>query len=206
MPNPPNTPPPCPREDCNNCLDQIVQELLIQGHPSSYTIIPFIWRTLKQFGLSHQLEVHDVLLEAYLNGKLFLANGNTIRYPYAWLKRTCYHIILKYWQRLSTQKLSEPESLEFLVIKFQTQWVSDEELADRLVAFWNVFETIRERDPEAAELIELKVVEGLSWKEIRERLIARGKPNVPSEAALRQQATRIKKLLRQLFHEVEAQL
>ncbi|MBE9179467.1 hypothetical protein IQ268_12930 [Oculatella sp. LEGE 06141] len=193
----PLTPPP------EDVLDVAIREILMQDSPYAYSTFTTIQRYLRQFGLLPRVETHDILVEAYLRGKAVLRSGVVIRTPHAWLKRTAYNIVREKNRKLASQQPADPEVLDFLGRASYESWLSQETINHRLTVLWEAFETLRQSEPEGAELLELKTIRGLSWLEVQNHLQAQGR-DVPNTDVLRQRACRAKKHLRQIFHQVES--
>lgn len=200
---PRNSPRPqsSPPEDI---FDLALREILSQDNAHAYSTFSCFQGYLWQFRLSTVVEPSDICMEAYLRGKLALRLGKVILNPHAWLKRTGYNIVREKHREHASQRSTEPELLEFLAEASQRRWLQPEVISDRLDRLMVALQTFHQSDPEAAELMELRIVEGLSWEQVRQHLILQGRTDVPDVEALRQRGCRIKKRLRQLFHEVEA--
>ncbi|MEP0914045.1 hypothetical protein NDI45_24350 [Leptolyngbya sp. GB1-A1] len=182
-------------------LDLAIHDILAPNSPYAYSTLTFIQRILHQFKLTSRLEASDILADAYLRGKKFLQQGGEIQHAHAWLKRTAYNIIREQSRLLSPQYLVQPDSVEIFCRIIDESWQTSEVLSDRLTMLWRAFEVFQATDPEGAELIDLKCLQGLPWSEVRQQLIEQGR-DVPDVTALRQRGSRIKKTLRRIYHDL----
>ncbi|MGB7442860.1 MAG: hypothetical protein WA919_17480, partial [Coleofasciculaceae cyanobacterium] len=69
-------------------LDKAIAEILDECNPNSYSYstIPTIERFLRQFKFTSLFDAHEILNEAYLRVKEFIASGGVISNPHPWLK------------------------------------------------------------------------------------------------------------------------
>jgi RNA polymerase sigma factor (sigma-70 family) len=167
-------------------------ELLNPEHPSAVSLAYFIRRTLRQFHLTSIAE-SDVLTEVFLRAyNLIVLGGDVIiRYPGAWVRRTAFNYIRELsrdHQRISSLEFDLPDQESFHLID-QLILQADITLLKR---------ALQELDPDEQRLLMLKMVDELSWAEIRILLAGEGK--TVSEDALRKQKERALKHLRQVYH------
>ncbi|NJL22397.1 MAG: sigma-70 family RNA polymerase sigma factor [Leptolyngbyaceae cyanobacterium SM1_3_5] len=171
--------------------------------PLSYSFFSSIEARLRQFNLASRVEVVDILLEAYLRAKAKKQQGEVIHSPQAWLKSVCFNIVREQSRKLGKHQLTETEILEAWHTRMNhDQQVSNELLDDRIQMMLDAFGILKRKNPESAELLQLKECEGLSWIAIQAHLIASGGDALNVET-LRQRCTRARKQLRQIFHETE---
>ena len=181
-------------------LDSAIAEVLEPGNPHSYSTIPTIERFLRQFKFTSLFDAHEILNEAYLRGKEFLASGGVISNPHPWLKSTCLNIIREKSRKRSKEQLMEPNLLELFSSKFeQEKAIEQPEMAAKIEALYKSLEILSQTDREGTKLLRLKS-QGLSWREIHEQLITK-EGEAPSESTLRQRGHRAKKNLRKIYHE-----
>lgn len=184
-------------------FDLALEMLLAADSPLSYSFLASIEARLRQFKISSRVEAFDILLEAYLRGKAKQRKGEVIHSPYPWLKKTCFYIVCEHSRKLAKQQLTETDVLEDLhARRSNEQQVSLDRLDDRLEVMFDVIEIFKRQDPKSAQLLQLRECEGLSWVAIQTHLIACN-GNAPNIDTLRQQGTRGRKQLRQLFHKTE---
>lgn len=200
QPQLPSQPPP------EDVLDFALEEILGRGNPYSYSVLTTIERMLRQFRLSTRVDACDVLIEAYLRGKKQTQAGVRIENPHAWLKGTCFHIIRERKRKLKDHP-TDPQILDCLVESSMEDCDVDRQaIADDIDSLHKAMKQLRREEPEGANLLYLRLAEGLSWREIRDRLVDEQGETTPSEVTLRQRASRAKKVLRQIFHSVAAEV
>lgn len=181
-------------------LDEVMQQILSEDNPYAYSMIATVRRYIQHFGLSSQVEPADILVEAYLRGLKITEQGTLILSCRAWIKGTARYIAL---ERFRHQRRERPTNPQASVLETPSESKEDcQDSCDRNFAIlWQAFEQLRRTSPDIAELMDWRVLQGLSWSQIRQRLVARdGKSH--SEEALRQRASRAKRKLRRLFHEL----
>jgi DNA-directed RNA polymerase specialized sigma24 family protein len=198
-----SNPPPVRFHQPEDELDLALKDFLLRGSSFAHSLSTFVQARLRQFHLSGSLEVSDIVLDAYLRGKCSQAKGDKIEQPKAWLKTTCFHIIREHSRKQKRECLSPPDLMEFFHQLTDGSQVGEAILEDKLSAAMRALHILRSRDPEAAELLVLRIYEGLSWEAIHQRFVQEGRNYVPSIAALRQQGCRINKKLRSIYHEEE---
>ncbi|MDJ0708434.1 MAG: sigma-70 family RNA polymerase sigma factor [Leptolyngbyaceae cyanobacterium MO_188.B28] len=189
-----------PTEDV---LDKAIKEILNPENPDPYSTIPYITRTLRQFHLSSRIEAGDILFEAYMRGKTRLRKGTIIRDARAWLRVTAFNIIREKYRKLKLQPPTDPDLLDFISKASEQGWISQTFINSRIDTLWEALDIMKKIQPENAELLHLKYIDGLSWREVRDLLAANGNTLV-NEETLRKRASRAIKQLRQIFHQVES--
>lgn len=180
-------------------LDLAIGEILRQDSPYAHSTITTIERWLRQFHLHGRVEACDILHEAYLRGQKI----DSIQKPYAWLKATAFNIVRERSRQFRKQQPTNPEVFDFAPQIVEQQEQPKQEIVDScLHSLWNAFKILEQRNPEAAKLLHWQIIEGLSWREIHDRLVLEGE-EAPSEAALRQRGSRAKKCLRKIYHSID---
>jgi RNA polymerase sigma factor (sigma-70 family) len=177
-----------------------IQSLLTPQNPRARSLHSFIKRTLKQFHLDGFYTEFDIFNQAYLRGVSLTRSGTAINNPKAWMRTTAYNVIREYHRRRRRYRTSAYDELAEAdrarrEIEFTQVLEADIELDIQAVA-----SSLTELSPEDRQLIGLRVVEGLSWKEVSQRLVALGE-NQPSEASLRKRGQRALCRLRLLYHQ-----
>ena len=173
-------------------FDAEFQTLLFPGSSSAHSMLSFVLRSLIQFNLSQSFTVTEILIEAYLRGIKQIEKGEYIENPIPWIRSTSYNIIREYSRERRKLYQLEEEKLEF---RANCSLVVFQEINENLEKVLLAFEKL---DEEEKEILRLKIVENLKWKEIIEILGERGiKKN---EAALRKRKERALKHLRQIYH------
>jgi DNA-directed RNA polymerase specialized sigma24 family protein len=182
-----------------------VQFLLTPNNPHARSLLAFIYRTIRQFGLQGYITEVDVFVEAYLRGVNYTNNsGERILQSRAWLRKTAYNIIRE-WKRdrsryspaafdelLEQGAVGYHEDPPLGVATADIPW-AEAEIQDVVRAFQGLEDADR-------RLIQWKVIENLSWQAIQARLVAQGEDAV-SLAALRKRGQRALERLRQHYHQ-----
>lgn len=181
-------------------LNDAIAQILDRDNPHAYSTIVKVEHNIRRFGLSGYFEPNEILSKAYLRGLKAIDQGTQIQNYRAWIKGTAFNIVRELARQKAKEFATDPQApcLERL-----SEPESDcEDHCDRNLAILRqALEAYRAKKPEIAELMDWRILEGLSWSHIRNRLRERG-GDVPSEDNLRQKATRAKRELRRLFHEL----
>ncbi len=176
-----------------------VQFLLKPKNPNARSLLVFIQRTIRQFGLQVYITEIDIFVEAYLRGvKYTQDNQAEIRQPKAWMRRTAYNIIRECKrdrQRYSTLAFDELMD-QGSPIRSTADGVDSTAMANSISAVLEALETLTPGD---RSLIQWKIVEGLSWQGVQTRLMAEGEDPVP-QATLRKRGQRALERLRRAYH------
>lgn len=151
----------------------------------------FVRRNLRAFHLSETYRESFVLNEAYIRGIKLISEGTVIRTVPAWLRSTSYNII-----RELSRELQKSVPLEEHTLTVEQPWVPLEELEDDLATVRMALSLL---DPQDARLLNLKIGEGRSWKEIRDILRLEGWEDL-TEEVLRKRKERALIKLRKKYH------
>jgi DNA-directed RNA polymerase specialized sigma24 family protein len=181
-----------------------VQFLLKPKNPNARSLLAFIHRTIRQFGLQVYITEIDIFVEAYLRGVKYTQEHQTeIRQPKAWMRRTAYNII-----RECKRDRQRYSALAFDELMDQgppgqsaPEEVDSADIADSISA---VLEALERLSPGDRSLIQWQIVEGLSWQEVQSRLVAEGEDFVPL-ATLRKRGQRALERLRRAYHIVNGE-
>ncbi|MGB3308652.1 MAG: sigma-70 family RNA polymerase sigma factor [Nodosilinea sp.] len=191
------SPPPLETQQFN----RDVQFLLKPNNPHARSLLAFIKRTIHQFGLQVYITEIDIFVEAYLRGVRYTQqNQEHIHQPKAWMRRTAYNIIreckrdrLRYsavaFDELMHQGPAEADGTA-------PEAISDEAIGNAVNAVLQALEAL---SPSDRNLIQWKVVEGLTWTQVQARLVAEGEDRV-SQATLRKRGQRALERLRRAYH------
>lgn len=157
----------------------MVQIFLDSKDIETHNLLPYIRYLVKRFKLDGLLCEFDILIETYTIAVRKTREGYVIRNRPAWFKSTAFYIINNLNRELKKQDLvkskvsddqSEGKSLE-----------SCDESSDKIRCIIKAFENLRE---EERYLLNLRIVEGLTWSDIAKRMISEGKETVISERLL----------------------
>ncbi len=185
-------------------LTKLVNDTLSEErNESSRKIFYFIRRSLRQFKLNGQRQESDILLEAYTRVRKKIESGESIENMPAYLNRVAFNII-----REKSRKQKKAEDLHIRLINNgygHPDTTSGTEDTDSYKI--NILiKALEEIKPEDLEIIELRIVKGLSWKEISEHLTSYKNEeysNNLSVSALRKRGERALKRLRKAYFFVE---
>lgn len=204
--------PDWPNPDGLARLNQEIEDLLAQDESYAYSFIPLVERNLKQYNLDRWTEPHEVIHEAYERARKFIQRGNEIINIKAWLKKTILNIVREKERQRRRQPAIDPQSslienytatiAETISDAIETDSDSLSTIGQKLKAWKEALTLFEKEEREVTQLLIWKLHERLSWKEIQERLQQRGE-DVPSLTALRQQASRGKRKLHRLYHQIE---
>jgi DNA-directed RNA polymerase specialized sigma24 family protein len=131
------------------------------------------------------------LNEAYIRGCQLIDRGETIRNSSAWLRQTAYNIIRE-WSRYERKTIPLEEHL----LENLQGAVAAEVIEDDLSTLRLALQMLSAKDQ---QLLNLKIGEGFSWKQIQEAWQLQGYGNL-TEASLRKRKERALIKLRKKFH------
>lgn len=176
-----------------------VQLLLKPNNPHARSLLAFIKRTIHQFGLQAHITEIDIFVEAYLRGVRYTQhNQEHIRQPKAWMRRTAYNIIREC--KRDRQRYSAAAFDELMEQGATTEAgpaAVDEAAIAQAIA--SVLQALEALSPGDRNLIQWKVVEGLTWPQVQARLVAAGEERV-SLGTLRKRGQRALERLRHAYH------
>jgi|GEM_PF-3318952 DNA-directed RNA polymerase specialized sigma24 family protein len=183
-------------------LTEVVKDAIsLKESESSRKLMYFIKRSLGQLGLAGQYEESEVLIKAYLRVRDKILSGTRIENYLGYLTQVSYYIILEE-SRQRRRQIRLGQKLSY--ITFTQEIMPDgsfyEGVSEELIgSLWVSFSTLSERDK---EILILRIVRGLSWKEIGFLMVSQGKErrfHASLEAKLRKQGERaLTKLRKQL--------
>jgi len=166
--------------------------LLKPKNPQAKSLLAFIRRTLRQYQLDKTETETDIFIEAYLRGieQMLDSPEKTIRKPKAWIRATIHNIIReKARARRKILQLTEDipseqeESVDFSRIEYCLNAVAQ--------AYQNL-------EHDDRKLIELRFLQGLSWKGVHEKLGER----YLDMSTLRKRGQRVLNKLRKEYHKI----
>lgn len=182
--------------DSRSAFDVQVKLLLSSKNPEGCTIIPFVERSLAQFNLSDSYNSIEVINEAYLRGTKLISNGECIDNPLAWIRVTSYNIIREYSRDIQRDLSFEESKGNY---DNNSSSIPNEEILSELKRVKQAFNRLNEQD---RELLQLKVIDNLSWREIIKYLKNKG-ALVKNEATLRKRKHRALQSLRKIYHSLK---
>jgi len=190
-------PPPSETQQFN----RDVQFLLKPNNPHARSLLAFIKRTIYQFELQVYITEIDIFVEAYLRGVRYTQqNQEHIRQPKAWMRRTAYNIIreckrdrLRYSAAAFDELMDQGSDADD---GGSSGTVDDDAIT---TAIDGVLQALEALSPGDRNLIQWKVVEGLTWPQVQARLVKLGEERV-SQATLRKRGQRALERLRRAYH------
>ena len=182
-------------------VDVVVGILSGQAGEHCRRLLFKIQRTLRQFHLQTQIEESDVLIEAYLRTRTRIEAGELIENIPAWLSRVAFNII-----REASRKRGQGRRLKDRLVgngygqphpapRIEATYSDDEDIEA-------LFSALDQLNPSDLNLLKLRIVQGLSWQAVSERLMEEGEncknPRVLQQR-LRKRGERSLKRLRDKF-------
>lgn len=158
---------------------------------SGRLLFAFVKRTLRQFQLEDSYPEAYVLNESFIRGIQRIREGEIIRNSAPWLRKTSYNVI-----RELKRDQQKTVSFEDYMLEDQTPAVPSEDLEDDLITVRLAFQML---DVEDQNILNLRIVKGLSWSEIQ-AIFKRDKGEDHPESRLRKRKERALIRLRKKFH------
>jgi DNA-directed RNA polymerase specialized sigma24 family protein len=180
-------------------LDQAVEEILGKNNPSAYSILTAMKRIVRQFNLD--IEAHGLLFDAYLCGKKALQQGKEIHNPKAWLKGTAYNLAREKSRKRKKVNSCSPDFIDSFFPYEGDGPVDSAVLEEEISAVFKAAQRLQAEKPDVFMLIHQRVVEEMSWQEIKAEHAKKNNGQTISEATLRKRFSRGRKYLRSIFHE-----
>ena len=172
---------------------------LVDSDNPSWTTTKFYFkRILKQFKLSGRYCEYYLVNEVYIRSIEYIREGGKIRNVEAWLKRVGLNVVREL-SRSQNKTVYLETGTEVAVFEEDDPEI-EAELKGKLQIANIAFQMLSEFDK---ELINLKITNGLSWKEVSNELRLRGQGDF-SASALRKKKQRIMTKLRNNYHSIEA--
>jgi hypothetical protein len=170
-------------------FDQVVEKMLSGGNdPSFAPILVVIDSHLRRFRLHSIHDAQEVFNEAYRRAKAAIAEGKPMPNIPAWFRTTAFNIVRE-WSRQAQAQGRLQADATCLAENRQPECYSD--VLDMLQAFQQL--------PFLEKQILILNAQGLSWKEVAQRLVEQGdcseSPNLVQN--ITQKACRARKILRQ---------
>lgn len=155
------------------------------------SLFRFVKSKLYQFRLSKHYTPREILTEAYIRGLEIYKKGDAIQNKLAWTRRTSYNVIREFRRAVDKHQhddlddISMSQAIAYLTCQHEDASDNGPD-EDTLYAMRLAFSDLSLED---RELLNLKVVQELSWKQVHDQLTSCW-PKVPTEGALRQRKRR----------------
>lgn len=180
-------------------LNAMFRSILAKDSDASRRLFVSIAFDLRQFHLDKQYDVAFILNEVYLRACRTVENGKTIPNVYGWIRLTARNIVRELSRNVrKNDRLPEGLDIEDVSGGSSPLEVLAEESSDERTRLNKAFATLSKLEQ---QVLYLKVVDGLRWKEIRNFLIEEGMKPM-SENHLSQLKRRALKKLKQAFSQV----
>lgn len=174
-------------------LDAEFKELLNSKSPTGLSLFTSVKQTLVQFHLIGLYSEACIINEAYLRAIKLIEKGETIRSPLAWSRRTAYNHIRELSRAQSKLKPFDENQSEVEQVS-----ITDAEIEEDFTVIQKAFQML---SAEHQEILNLYVIKGLSWQEVRNHLAQRGENR--TETTLRKVKERALKKLRKNYHSLK---
>lgn len=181
-------------------LNEAMGQILDKDNPHAYSTIAKVGHHLWQFGLFSYIEPAEILTEAYLRALRAIDQGTQIQNYRGWIRGTAFNIVRERFRQAGNEFSTDPQAGCFDRLS-EPDYCCEDQCDRNFTILREAFEKLRVTEPDVAELMNWRIVEELSWTDIEQRLLKRDGKS-PSIEALRQRATRAKRKLRRLFHEL----
>lgn len=177
-------------------LEDDFTSLLKSDNASYISLTSFFKRILQQYNLQGEYSEFYIVNEAYVRSYKYVRKGGKIQNLLPFLRKVGKNIVSEL-SRKSKKTCSMPEGFEVA----SPEENSDDEctIKEKLDIVNIAFNRLDELDK---EILNLKTVENMSWKEVANYLRANGKGDF-SLTALRKRQERIKKKMRKIYHSLE---
>lgn len=185
---------PEPTSKWENFLSEF-RELQNPESSTGLSVSIFLESKLRQFHINGLYSHGDILNEVLLRAhKLIHAEGVTILQPVAWVKKTGFYVIRE-WSRKEQKSTGLTDEI---LDKKERSLVPSEVLTNDFIIINLALALL---DPDEQRLLQLKLIECLSWRDIWE--IFRDEGYSYTEAALRKKKQRALKNLRCHYHRLK---
>lgn len=179
-------------------FDREFQIMLDSSSSIGCMMLSYIERSLAQFGLKNSFQAHEILIEAYVRGCKLIDSGEPINNPVAWTKKTTFNVIREHSR--DRKRLVQAENQQ--IDKHINQPL--EPVEDFSEDYKLIMQAFSRLTLEEQELLTLKVIKKLSWKQISEYLYQKDNKNILPENNLRKKKERILKRLHQIYHSLKS--
>ena len=181
-------------------LNEAMGQILDKNNPHAYSTIAEVGHHLWRFGLFSYIEPVEILTEAYLRALKAIDQGIQIQNYRGWIRGTAFNIVRERFRQAGNEFSTDPQAGCFDRLS-EPEHDRDVQHDRNFAILREAFEKLRATEPDVAELVDWRIIGNLSWADIDQRLRERDGES-PSVEALRQRATRAKRKLRLLFHEL----
>jgi DNA-directed RNA polymerase specialized sigma24 family protein len=181
---------------CKKSLDAGFQELLMRDSSIGLSLWVSVSQSLNQFHLRGAQTEAGIINEVYVRAAKFIDQGGEIDHLISWCRATAYNYIRELSRR--SRREESYDRIQSIVENCQNRQglITEDAIAEELVIIRRAFDQLTPAD---RELINLSVVNNLSWRDIRQYFSQQGHPD-RNEAALRKAKERAIRRLRENYH------
>lgn len=158
-------------------INQIMLQIFLDPEDiDEHNVLPFIRHLLLKFNLIGSIHEIDILIEAYTIAiRRIREEDYEIRRPPYWFKGTALNLIRNIRKELDkgekAREKIKSEQLNYINSKDNLTDSIELEENFRIKAVTNAIDTLNESD---RRILNLRIVEGLSWSDIAEKLVDEG--------------------------------
>lgn len=161
------------------------------------TLVKFVSRTIFKFGLSSDIAVEEVIGEAYERALKSTDKGILIKNIAGWARTTCLNVIREYKRERNRENLLFHEKKFEINDELNSRCYAEHihqkaEWSQTLTRAW------RQLSRQEQEILDLRIVEGMSWRQVAETIRTRTGKAVKTDA-VRKQGQRAKDKLKAIY-------
>jgi hypothetical protein len=175
--------------------DEEFSKYLCPRSSSGRLLFAFIARTLWAFHLHKLYSEAHILNEVYIRGAKSINNGTVIHNLLPWIKQTSYFYI-----RELKREQQKTEPFEDYMSDTLTNPIAPDVIEGDLALLGEAFKQLDRKDQ---QLLNLKIAQGFSWRQIQETFVAEGTGHF-TEQSLRKRKERALIRLRKRFHQLKS--
>ena len=179
-------------------LDRIIVSLLSSGSAAPFKPLLWIKHQLKQRNLHETFDAIEILNEVYLRTRKSIEDGTEIEDYIAWIRQTCYLVVLEKRTELSREKnriekIAKASLLDNDKAEKETETTFSNDLNKSILK-----QAITCLSPQENQLINSRFVNGLSWNDIQNDT-----EEITSLPTLRKRGQRALSRLKSAFHSIK---
>lgn len=177
-------------------LDAFVQDILSENwDKDTRKTFLFIKRTLNQYHLYGKLQESDICIDCYVRVRKKIESGEWIKNMPAYFNRVCFNIVREHSKE---QKKTEDLCNRLVHNCFGVSQTNGQKYSLNYGDNSVLLKSLAALNDENREIIELRIVEELSWKEISDHIRKYRNKELPVDS-LRKRGERTLKRLREAY-------
>lgn len=191
-------------------LQLLIGEILSSSSAHPYSFISMVKRFIIQYSLDRVTQPHEIINIAYERAIAAQKKQVVIVNYKAWLRSTCLNIVREKSRQHRRELAMNPQSHVFdsLISTEAMTEIEDEEpqltREQRIHLLLKALEQLIQMRPDIGQLMRLRLLEEHDWADIQQILAEDGE--TCKTATLRKRASRGKRLLRRIYHQLEDDL